>query len=134
MTGKDAIYILRVMRAYNLNFNDLRIKDKNEALDMAIKALSADPCEDVINRNDVEECVELMTDINGDTVYAVRMSDIRQIPSVTPKQKMGRWIRTSPAGIYECSECGHNVMTGDIYAYRHCHGCGAKMSEKRGSR
>ncbi|MBO7733422.1 MAG: hypothetical protein J6S67_12730 [Methanobrevibacter sp.] len=47
-------------------------------------------CDDAISREDVEECKELMTDINRDTVYAVRMSDIRQLPSVT--QKSGKWI------------------------------------------
>ncbi len=41
--------------------------------------------------------------------------------------KTGRWKRISPAGIYECSECGQNVMTGDIECYQFCHGCGAKM-------
>lgn len=39
----------------------------------------------------------------------------------------GRWIKISPAGIYECSECGKNVMTSDIEAYVWCHGCGARM-------
>lgn len=43
------------------------------------------------------------------------------------KIKTGRWKRISPAVIYECSECGQNVMTGDIECYRFCHGCGAKM-------
>lgn len=38
-----------------------------------------------------------------------------------------RWKLISPAGIYECSECGQNVMTNDISAYRFCHGCGAEM-------
>ena len=42
---------------------------------------------------------------------------------------MAEWIKISPAGIYECSECGQNVMTSDIVAYRHCHGCGAIMRE-----
>ena len=40
---------------------------------------------DLISRQAVDEIKELMTDINGDTVYAVRMSDIRQLPSVTQK-------------------------------------------------
>jgi hypothetical protein len=39
----------------------------------------------------------------------------------------GHWIKISPAGIYECSECGKNVMTSDIKAYEYCHGCGARM-------
>ena len=43
----------------------------------------------------------------------------------------GEWIKISPAGIYECSECGKNVMTSDIEAYEYCHGCGAIMDEKK---
>lgn len=41
--------------------------------------------------------------------------------------RAGKWLQISPAGIYECSACGQNVMTDDIDAYRWCHGCGAKM-------
>ena len=54
--------------------------------------------------------------------------DFEQIPQ--PKQKTGRWIQISPAGIYECSECGKNVMTNDIEEYKWCHGCGCKMEEQ----
>lgn len=43
--------------------------------------------------------------------------------------KTGHWIKISPAEIYECSECGQNVMTSDICAYKFCHGCGIKMVE-----
>ena len=39
----------------------------------------------------------------------------------------GEWKRISPAGIYECSFCGQNVMTSDIECYKFCHGCGARM-------
>ena len=42
----------------------------------------------------------------------------------------GYWKKISPADIYECSECGQNVMTQDICAYHYCHGCGAKMGGK----
>ena len=41
----------------------------------------------------------------------------------------GHWIKISPAGIYECSECGKNVMTSDIEAYEYCHNCGARMDD-----
>ena len=44
------------------------------------------PCEDAVSREAIDECKELMTDIKGETVYAVRMSDIRQLPSVTVRQ------------------------------------------------
>lgn len=42
-----------------------------------------------------------------------------------PERKKGHWIKISPANIYECSECGKNVMTDDISAYDFCHGCGS---------
>ena len=44
-----------------------------------------------------------------------------------PERKKGKWIKISPANIYECSECGKNAMTDDISAYDFCHGCGADM-------
>ena len=40
--------------------------------------------------------------------------------------KTGRWKRIG-YDLYECSICGQDVMTGDICAYKHCHGCGAHM-------
>lgn len=52
---------------------------------------------------------------------------INEVSSVEPK--MGHWIKISPAGIYECSQCGQNVMTGDIEVYAYCHHCGAYMKE-----
>ena len=65
-------------------------KQLNELPSVTQKPIEYD---DAISRDDVEECKELMTDINGDTVYAVRMSDIRQLPPVT--QKSGKWIPVS---------------------------------------
>lgn len=47
-----------------------------------------------------------------------------------PERIKGRWIKISPAGIYECSVCGQNVMTDDIDVYHYCHGCGADMREQ----
>lgn len=46
------------------------------------------------------------------------------------KKTAGHWMRISPAGIYECSNCGQNVMTSDISCYKFCHGCGALMEEQ----
>ena len=36
----------------------------------------------LIDADAIDECKELMTDIKGDTVYAVKMSDIREMPTV----------------------------------------------------
>ncbi len=51
--------------------------------------------------------------------------EIEKLPAVRPN--VGYWKKISPADIYECSECGQNVMTKDICAYHFCHGCGAHM-------
>ena len=55
-----------------------------------------------------------------------RDADILEaLPPVQPKR--GKWVKISPANIYECSKCGKHVMTNDISAYDFCHGCGADM-------
>jgi DNA-directed RNA polymerase subunit RPC12/RpoP len=56
---------------------------------------------------------------------------VEEMPTIEPRKK-GHWIKISPANIYECSECGKNVMTDDISAYDFCHGCGADMTEDEG--
>lgn len=57
----------------------------------------------------------------------MRIIDIKPIFKEEPQRIKGRWIKISPAGIYECSICGKNVMTSDIDAYDYCHGCGVDM-------
>ena len=47
---------------------------------------------------------------------------------VSSEIKTGYWVKISPEGIYECSECGQNVKTDDIDPYDYCYGCGRKMS------
>lgn len=65
---------------------------------------------------------EVMADSYIDKAYDVAIKALGE-----PERKKGKWIKISPAGIYECSVCGLNVMTGDIDVYSWCHGCGAKM-------
>lgn len=38
-----------------------------------------------------------------------------------------RWKKISPANIYECEQCGINLMTNDIEVYKYCHNCGRKV-------
>ena len=53
---------------------------------------------------------------------------IRSFPAAdVVERKTGKWVKISPAGIYECNQCGQNVMTSDIETYKFCHGCGAQM-------
>lgn len=109
-----------------------------EALDMAIEALSAEPCEDVISRQAVLDVTEREL-FKGDAI-----SEIEKLPSVTQKPKMGRWIMPvqddgmSDPIYYQvrCSECGFDLDPQtwhmELHQYgadKYCPNCGARMGE-----
>ena len=48
------------------------------------------------------------------------------IEALKEQHTEGYW-RQIGYDVYECTVCCQTVMTGDICAYEHCHGCGAKM-------
>ena len=94
-------------------------------------------CDDAISRKDVEECKELMTDINGETVFAVRMSDIRALPSVTPSRRKGHWLKTGQSFLnpnkfrnFCCTECLHELEEHIRKEPKYCPNCGAKMESE----
>lgn len=68
---------------------------------------------------------DLVTELNDKIAESIREKNV-DVALI----KYGHWIKISPAGIYECSECGKNVMTSDIEAYEYCHGCGARMDTR----
>ena len=85
----------------------------DEYLDTAIEALSAEPCEDAISRQSVDEMIKAempergMWEIDGDkekeTVCEVcvdLMQKLSELPSVTPKQE------TVTEFADRCRECG----------------------------
>lgn len=103
-------------------------------------------CEDAVSRDDALKALAYdiksfefksgvekhMNEIANllNTIYEIQSDNVKALPSVNPQEpKTGHWIKISPADIFECSECGQNVMTSDICAYRYCHGCGVKMAE-----
>lgn len=173
MTREEAIGIMRVIvHMLEEKYDTDRVED---AVDLAIKALSAEPsealvrewckqngyvmmseavyesdmiktyfegqntepCEDAISRQTV------MDFIRGLTRWCVRSEDgkfnnvgllyddvmfgLDRLPSVTPKQRTGHWIKVDDEEpiAYDCSECGVMVSR----RYRFCLDCGAKMAE-----
>lgn len=85
--------------------------------------IDVEPLEDKLKEHIKKTESELML---GALSTFLRVLDITPTADVAPVRH-GHWIKISPAGIYECSECGKNVMTSDIEAYEYCHGCGARM-------
>lgn len=54
---------------------------------------------------------------------------VNEISPAEPERGEGKWLKISPAGVYQCSNCGRVVMTSDISAYKFCHQCGWMMTE-----
>ena len=123
---------------------------QSEAIEMAIKALEQQPCEDCISRKRVimliDEAAEknpykiiglpnTYSDYNQgwtdacDWLYANIESD--DLPSVTPRQKSGKWIRLTN-DLAQCSNCGDYVDNAIRCGYNFCPNCGARMVEPIG--
>lgn len=126
---------------------DANIPEAKEALEMAIKALEQEPCDDAISRKKVIdtiycECSCENLDIDFAKVLLLQRA-IKALSPVTPQPKMGRWVRMSDLSEdvddrYKCSKCGNVVHSTDrinLYTFhRWCGRCGsnndvAKMQE-----
>lgn len=73
---------------------DIRYCDNRDA----IESLSAEHCEDTISRADTIEWLKRVTVTDGitfETGFKQILTDIQNMPPVTPKQKIGRWISVS---------------------------------------
>lgn len=111
-----------------------------KAIEMAIQALSQEPCDDAISRADAQteimmskSLVSFDRDIWIKTKDAVQI--IRDLPSVTQKSKTGHWLRITTINPKEfcnrCSECGYEQFYAERYKF--CPNCGAEMVESQES-
>lgn len=86
-----------------------------------------------IDANKLEELCDIMAEKCGDigeSIWKQFRTTVEWSPTAdVVERKHGRWIRVSPARIYECSICGQNIMAKYIDCYKFCFGCGAKMDE-----
>ena len=101
-----------------------------EFVEMAIKALDQEPCEDAISRQAVLEQIynwskdEFLRVTNPFDYLRKR---INSIPSVTPQPKIGHWIEEfndlEGEVRFTCSSCGKYQLFGTDY----CYNCGCRM-------
>ena len=90
MTNEEAINYFK--RSYASGDTDDE-RQHNEALDMAIKSLGKQLCEDCISREAVINTIFYKADNNSDVVLSTDLMDrIKHLPSVTPT---ARWISCS---------------------------------------
>ena len=147
MTTKQAADIIRMLLGYlkgeieppkQETIEEARAfeQDGYECLEMAIKALEQEPCEDCISRQEAINCVTL-----NEFRYKI-VEDMKTLPSVTPKEKTGHWKPIEYDGyadgypvwdVWECSQCGleHNGDKESLTAF--CPDCGCHMIEPQES-
>ncbi len=130
MTKEDAIDIIKSeCYVFNpLNFD--RSTMVNTALDMAVKALEQEPCEDAVSRQAVLDCQHFIYDETGEELEVIHAESVLNLPSVTPHQKTGRWINIDETHS-KCDRCGAVFEiasgNGDV---NYCPNCGQpKMQE-----
>lgn len=128
---------------------DSRIKVRKrlkEVCDLAIKALSQEPCDDAISRQNIidtyKSCADMLSDEELKGADLV-MEWVNNAPPVTQKSKTGHWITWKEAGNdipsetrFECSVCHDAAQTlcnGLDLLSPFCPNCGAKMVEPQES-
>lgn len=108
----------------------------------AIKALEQEPT-DAVSRSELQKTIDSLPVFNfvhngheeADDYYNCESVDmvIRNLPPVTPQQRVGRWIQTKDDcdGVnfydfsFECSKCGKEQS----FKSNYCPNCGAYMRE-----
>lgn len=101
--------------------------DYDTALQMGIKALEQEPCEDVISRQAVLDITwEEPSYTDALNVLTEVRDKVKELPSVNPQEKTGHWIDRDvyDADRWKCSECGRT----EPYKEDYCPKCGAKMN------
>lgn len=88
--------------------------------------------DELIRKSDVIEIMEnLIYDMSEvSTIPQLAKQSIENLPSVQQKQTLAYWIGKE---LGECSNCGHNGCSSDIWngcLQMFCPNCGARMEER----
>lgn len=132
MTLEEAIKQLEINKK-----DDTYVIDA-EAIDMAIKALEQEPCEEAISRQAVMDEIEF-TPFDDYSDYLMIREKIEALPPVKPQEpKTGHWVKhdASHSMYYDCSLCGcvaPCTETADKILWKmanYCPDCGARMESE----
>ena len=140
--AKSCICTIKMLQKLAYNIHGVMDVVDADNCKKIIKALEQEPCEDCISRQAAIDCLNADFTIDGkenmETVVDYingAFKKIKALPSVTPEQRVGRWIYDKTIENWRCSECNETpktmgyVGTADFMAehFRICNHCGAKM-------
>lgn len=128
MTREEAKSILR-------NAAWLGTDEERELIEKAVELLCGEPSGDAISRQAAIDAINRLSIHHFayeviKTGWIVRydaVDELRQLPSVTPKQRAGHWIECEEEVKCFCSECKEI----SDYPTQFCPNCGAKMEEMK---
>lgn len=100
-------------------------RDEGEAMRAIAKGSPQESCGDAISRQAVLDAFwKLNIELSPTAIWTIQ-NMVKDVPSVTPQQRTGRWIYHYGHIPYknECSECGKRFGTDTNY----CPNCGCAM-------
>ena len=122
MTREEAIDDLKDLVKYD-DYGSLH----SEAIDMAIEALKAEPCDNCVNREAVLEINESHHGQMPNYINHQIWEEIKALPPVTPAREQGEWnlvsLNDMALKIYRCSICDNKTYGSTNF----CPNCGADM-------
>lgn len=138
MTHELALLADTIKEKSKVDFIEL-CKDGSDS----IKTLQQEPCEDVVDRKALYEALyenfhdEDAPNNTAEVTLGSIRNFVKDFPSVTPKQRVGRWVYDKTIENWRCSECSETpktigyVGTTNFMAehFRFCNHCGTKMQE-----
>jgi hypothetical protein len=121
MTREEAIKLVKEVTGMSLDWDDAHY----EALQMAIKALEQEPCEDAVSRKAVVEYIKNSdAELGHDSENDIVVEDILNMPTIIEADK-GYEAKVITHG--NCMMCGKELTEGLFF----CKECEAKARQGR---
>ena len=127
MTNEEAIKLVKEVTGMSLDWDDAHY----DALQMAIKALEQQPCEDAISRQAAIDATWFEPSYTDPLNVLAEVRDrLKALPSAQPERKKGQWIKEDRGHVEYCAvcdQCGFDWIWSDREYFKFCPNCGAKM-------
>ena len=119
---------------YDIPSNEMNLKQARQAVRDLRKFVmdnhilpKLQSCEDAVSRQAVKDIIHKYKN-DSECLISWAMDSICDLPSVTPKRRVGEWKKNEHT-FWTCSECGL-VNKYNRVQYAYCPNCGAKMVEE----